>query len=163
VVSAANRTGCGHIASPAVRFTSFTSTLRALAGIAAATLLWLSPALAAERTLERGNGPEPDSLDPQRAQGLSAHQVLRDLYEGLVRTEADGALVAAAAEAIAVSPDGREYRFTLRADLRWSDGAPVAAGDFGWRARRSKPPSRPRIRARCASNWPPRRPISCTG
>lgn len=30
-------------------------------------LLWVAPLAA--RTLERGNGPEPDTLDPQRAQG----------------------------------------------------------------------------------------------
>lgn len=124
-----------------MRFTPFTGTLRALAAIAAVALLWLSPALAAERTLERGNGPEPDALDPQRAQGLSAHQVLRDLYEGLVRTDADGALVPAAAEAITVSPDGRAYRFTLRADLRWSDGAAVAAGDFAYALQRALDPA----------------------
>ena len=47
---------------------------------AALLALWLASPLAAQ-TLERGNGPEPDTLDPQRAQGLSAQQVLRDLED----------------------------------------------------------------------------------
>ena len=33
--------------------------------------------------LLRGNGPEPDSLDPQKARGFEAQTVLRDLCEGL--------------------------------------------------------------------------------
>ena len=37
--------------------------------------------LVAQPTLERGNGPEPDSLDPHRAQGVAAFNILRDLYE----------------------------------------------------------------------------------
>ncbi len=29
--------------------------------------------------LIRGNGPEPDSLDPQKARSVEAHMILRDL------------------------------------------------------------------------------------
>lgn len=85
--------------------------------------------------LHRGNGPEPDSLDLHLAQGLSAHNILRDLYDGLVRTTADGELAAAAAESWQVGDDGLTLTFTLRADARWSDGTPVTAADFvaGWR------------------------------
>jgi oligopeptide transport system substrate-binding protein len=82
------------------------------------------------QTLQRGNGPEPDSLDPQRAQGLSAQQVLRDLFEGLMRDDADGQLVPGAAAAVAVDPDGRRYVFSLRTDGRFADGTPVTADDF---------------------------------
>jgi oligopeptide transport system substrate-binding protein len=141
VVSAAQRADCGSVVKPAPWCAALTRTLRALAGCAAAMLLCWSPALAAARTLERGNGPEPDSLDPQRAQGLSAHQVLRDLFEGLVRTAADGTVLPAAATTIAVSPDGRAYRFTLRADLRWSDGQPVTAADFAYALQRALDPA----------------------
>jgi oligopeptide transport system substrate-binding protein len=38
--------------------------------------------------------------------------------------------VPAAAESWSVSPDGREYRFRLRAGLRWSNGDPLVAQDF---------------------------------
>ncbi|MCC6593942.1 MAG: peptide ABC transporter substrate-binding protein [Xanthomonadales bacterium] len=102
--------------------------------------LLLAAPLAA-RTLERGNGPEPDSLDPQRAQGLSAQQVLRDLYEGLLRDDADGRLVPGAAERYQISADGREYRFWLHADGRYADGAPLTAQDFVYALGRALDPA----------------------
>ena len=33
--------------------------------------------------LVRGGGPDPDSLDPQKARGFEAQAILRDLCEGL--------------------------------------------------------------------------------
>lgn len=81
-------------------------------------------------TLRRGNGPEPDTLDPQRARTDSGLHVLRDLYEGLTSVGRDGAPVPAAAESWTVSADGLEYTFHLRAGLRWSSGDPLVAQDF---------------------------------
>jgi len=95
------------------------------------------PAVAAapKRILRRGNGPEPESLDLHRARSESALTLLRDLYEGLASIDASGAPVPAAAERWEISPDGRTYRFTLRADARWSNGDAVVAEDFvaAWR------------------------------
>lgn len=102
----------------------------AVEGLRAALLALLLASPLAAQTLERGNGPEPDTLDPQRAQGLSAQQVLRDLFEGLMRDDAEGRLVPGAAESFERSPDGRTYTFRLRADSRYADGAPVTAADF---------------------------------
>ena len=81
-------------------------------------------------TLNRGNGPEPDSLDPQRARTEAAFNVLRDLFEGLTAVGPDGDAVPAAAESWTVSPDGLEYTFRLRAGLRWSNGDVVTATDY---------------------------------
>jgi oligopeptide transport system substrate-binding protein len=81
-------------------------------------------------TLRRGNGPEPDSLDPQRARTDTSLNVIRDLFEGLTAVGGDGRPVPAAAESWTVSTDGREYRFRLRQGLRWSNGDPVVGGDF---------------------------------
>lgn len=108
---------------------------------ALAALALLSAAALPARTLERGNGPEPDSLDPQRAQGLSAQQVLRDLYEGLMRDDAQGALVPGAAESYEIRDGGREYRFRLRADGRYADGAPLTAQDFEFALTRALDPA----------------------
>lgn len=85
--------------------------------------------------LRRGNGAEPESLDPQLARSEAALTVLRDLYEGLTAVGADGAPVLAAADRCDISPDGRTYRFHLRAGLRWSNGDRVVAEDFAaaWR------------------------------
>jgi oligopeptide transport system substrate-binding protein len=80
--------------------------------------------------LRRGNGPEPDTLDPQLARTDAAFNILRDLFEGLTSVGPDGSAVPAAAESWTVSADGRDYVFTLRAGLRWSNGDPVTAGDY---------------------------------
>jgi len=88
------------------------------------------PGTTEPRILRRGNGPEPDSLDPQRARTDSSLNVIRDLFEGLTAVGGDGRPVPAAAESWTVSPDGREYRFRLREGLRWSNGDLLVAQDF---------------------------------
>lgn len=89
----------------------------------------------AARELRRGNGSEPDSIDPQLARMEAAMTILRDSYEGLVAMAADGSPVPGAAERWEVSGDGRRYTFRLRAAARWSNGDRVVAEDFvaGWR------------------------------
>ncbi len=88
-------------------------------------------AAAAERTvLRRGNGPEPDTVDPQLARTDGSFNILRDLFEGLTAVGADGLPVPAAAESWDVSPDGLVYTFHLRAGLQWSNGDPLKAADY---------------------------------
>ena len=45
--------------------------------------------------LRRGNGPEPDTLDPQLARTDAAFNILRDLFEGLTAVGPDGSAVPA--------------------------------------------------------------------
>jgi len=85
----------------------------------------------AERsTLRRGNGPEADTLDPQRARTDAAFNILRDLFEGLTAVGPEGSAVPAAAESWTVSADGLEYVFRLRENLRWSNGDVLRAADY---------------------------------
>jgi oligopeptide transport system substrate-binding protein len=93
----------------------------------------------AESVLHRGNSVEPESLDPHRARGVSASNILRDLYEGLATEGPDGAIVPGVAERWEAAADGRLYTFHLRADARWSSGEPVTAADFveSWRRLRA--------------------------
>ncbi len=86
--------------------------------------------------LRRGNGTEPDSIDPQLARMESAMTILRDCYEGLVSMAPDGGTVAGAAESWVTSEDGRTYTFRLRGDARWSNGDPLVAQDFAFAFRR---------------------------
>jgi oligopeptide transport system substrate-binding protein len=81
-------------------------------------------------TLERGNGPEPDSLDPVRAQGLSAHQILRDLYEGLFVEGADGHPEPGVALSWRVDAAGLNWTFELDPEARFADGRAVLAEHF---------------------------------
>ncbi len=114
--------------------------------LAAGVVAWilLSPnesteppgAAAAPSVLNRGIGPEPETVDPQRSNTVQAHEVLRDLFEGLLSYDASGELAPGVAESWDVSPDGLEYRFFLRTTARWSNGEPVTAEDFVFSLRR---------------------------
>lgn len=87
-------------------------------------------------TLLRGNGPEPDSLDPQRARSFEAQTVLRDLYECLTAIGRDGGTVPGLAREWTVSGDGLLYTFMLRPEARWSNGDAVVAQDVVFALRR---------------------------
>jgi oligopeptide transport system substrate-binding protein len=95
----------------------------------------------APTVLRLGNGPEPETLDPQRAEGVSTANILRDLYEGLTRLGPDGQAGPAAASAWELSADGLDYVFHLRPGLRWSNGDALVAEDFAAGLRRSVDPA----------------------
>jgi oligopeptide transport system substrate-binding protein len=97
--------------------------------------------LAAEQVLNKSNGAEPQTLDPHRAEGVPASNILRDLFEGLVSEAPDGSLIPGAAAAWQINADGTVYTFTLRADGRWSNGDPVTAADFTYGIKRSVDPA----------------------
>ncbi len=80
--------------------------------------------------LLRGNGPEPDSLDPQRARSNESQTILRDACEGLTILAKDASPAPGVAKEWTISPDGKTYTFKLRTDARWSNGDAVVAADF---------------------------------
>src|ERR1700737_5460714 len=81
-------------------------------------------------TLLRGAGPEPDSLDPQKARSVESQGILRDLCEGLTTLDKTAGVAPGVATDWSVSADGRKYTFNLRSDARWSTGERVVASDF---------------------------------
>jgi oligopeptide transport system substrate-binding protein len=90
--------------------------------------------------LRKGNGPEPQTLDPHKAEGVPASNILRDLYEGLISEAADGQLIPGVAERWEISADGTIYTLYLRKTARWSNGEPLTAQDFVYSLRRSIDP-----------------------
>ena len=115
---------------------------RALAAAAACAMLVLAACSGGSKSggtsasgaqpniLLRGNGPDPDSLDPQRARSVESQTVLRDLCEGLTTLAKDASTAPGVAKEWGVSADGKTYTFTLRDDARWSNGDKVVALDF---------------------------------
>ncbi|HHH13481.1 MAG TPA: peptide ABC transporter substrate-binding protein, partial [Thiolapillus brandeum] len=74
------------------------SEMRRLLLLLLLPILSLQVAAGAEQVLRRGNGAEVQTLDPPRAEGVPASNILRDLYEGLVIEAPDGRLVPGAAD-----------------------------------------------------------------
>ena len=85
---------------------------------------------------ERITWAMPSAWDREATPGHSfsqpAFEVTRNLFCGLLAIGRDFDIEPALAETVAVSDDGRSYRFTLRADSCWSDGVPVTAHDFAF-------------------------------
>lgn len=103
---------------------------------AAAMFAAFPSSLNAEAIYQRGNDGDPETLDPHKTSLVSEAHLLRDLFEGLVIHDGTGRIVPGVAERWEISPDGRRYRFHLRADARWSNGEQVKADDFVFSLRR---------------------------
>ena len=80
--------------------------------------------------LRRGNGGDPQTLDPAKAEDVHSFRVLTDLFEGLVTLDASGNVTAGAAERWELSEDGLTYTFQLRQNLVWSNGEELTADHF---------------------------------
>ena len=78
----------------------------------------------------------PDYFDPGLSYTVTGWQVIQHVYLGLVGyTQAAGpsgaTLIPVLAESLpTVSADGKDYKFTLRSGLKYSNGQPVMASDF---------------------------------
>lgn len=96
--------------------------------------------LASEQVVRRGNGEEPETLDPHLAQGGPAAHVLRDLFEGLTAESAEGDIIPGTALRWNISRDARTYTFYLRRDITWSNGDPLNAEDFVYSLQRALNP-----------------------
>ena len=97
--------------------------------------------LAADQTLHKDNGAEPQTLDPHRATGVPEGNILRDLFEPLVMEKPNGELIPGAAASWTISDDGLIYTFNMRSEGRWSNGDPVTAHDFVYSLRRALDPA----------------------
>lgn len=83
-------------------------------------------------------GSEPDTIDPALNSAMDGATLASHLFAGLAKWEqtAEGGLtiVADCAEALpegTVNQDGTvTYTYTLKKDMKWSDGKPLTASDF---------------------------------
>ncbi|MBT2288077.1 peptide ABC transporter substrate-binding protein [Paenibacillus albidus] len=88
--------------------------------------------LAADQTLKINLSSEPPTFDPQQAQDSTSNAILKLMYEGLTRQNAEtGKAEEGMAESWDISADGLVYTFHLR-DAKWSNGDAVTAKDFAF-------------------------------
>ncbi|UPK42289.1 MULTISPECIES: peptide ABC transporter substrate-binding protein [Paenibacillus] len=89
-----------------------------------------SNGLAKDQVLKINLTAEPPTLDPAQAKDSQTNTVLKFLYEGLVRIDADGKEAPGVAKDWTISEDGLKYVFNLNPDAKWSNGDAITAEDF---------------------------------
>ena len=132
------REGTGRVGGRAPRGTRGNSTVitvlrallaltlvAALAGCSAGSTAYSSPSA---DSITIGFSAAPANLDFTRTDGAAIPQALLDnVYQGLVRLDANGAIVPQLATSWTVSPDRRTYDFQLRPGVTFTDGEPFTA------------------------------------
>jgi peptide/nickel transport system substrate-binding protein len=110
--------------------------------ILAGALAWIvPPALAAtpaDTLVMAKNIDDIISLDPAEAYELSGVEIDTNLYDRIMRFEADDVtkLVGGAAESYATSADGRTFTFKIRPGLKFQSGNPLRAEDAAFSIQR---------------------------
>ncbi|BBH52805.1 peptide ABC transporter substrate-binding protein [Fluviispira sanaruensis] len=88
------------------------------------------PMAAKVQEINIANNQEPTTFDPHNCHEVACSSILEQIFEGLVNVDQKGVIVPAQAEKWTMSPDGKKYTFTLRKNLKWSDGTKITAQDF---------------------------------
>lgn len=86
--------------------------------------------LADKQVVSYAIGSTPETLDPGINVDWNSQNVMKSLFDTLVRQDNTGAIVGSAAERWETSEDGKTWTFYLRPNATWSDGKPVLAADF---------------------------------
>lgn len=70
-----------------------------------------------------------ESLDPHVAVAAGTHEIMFNIYEGLVKPDPDGNMIPAVASSYSVEDEGKTYIFTLRDGVKFHDGTTVTVQD----------------------------------
>lgn len=90
-----------------------------------------------ENVLRYALATTPVTLDPGKVQDVDTHDLLRQVFEGLVTWGEDNRVQPQLAESWEVLDGGKTYVFHLRKDARFHNGRPVVAADFKWTMERN--------------------------
>lgn len=92
-------------------------------------------------TLNLNLASEPDKLDPALNTTVDGACLVVNSFEGLCAYNPEGAVELALADSYEVSEDGTSYTFTMKDDLKWSDGSELTAKDFEYSWKRAADPA----------------------
>ncbi len=81
-------------------------------------------------------GPNPETLDPALNSAVDGGNMLITLFETLLIIDENNEVQPGQAEKWDVSEDGLTWTFTMRDDLKWSDGSKLDATDFEYTMKR---------------------------
>jgi oligopeptide transport system substrate-binding protein len=96
---------------------------------------------APSQTLRVNLGSYPDTIDPQKSSFVNEIAHLKLMYEGLTRLDDKLETVPGAAEKWEYNSDATELTFTLRANLKYSDGSLLNAKRFEYSLLRNIDPT----------------------
>ncbi len=88
-------------------------------------------------TLRINLASEPDKLDPALNSSVDGACLAIAAFGGLYTWNAEGQLVPGFASGHEMSADGMTYTFTMKDDLKWSNGDPLTAKDFEYSWKRA--------------------------
>src|SRR5262249_54817148 len=75
---------------------------------------------------------DPPTLDPHASPSAVTFQITSSIAERLLYEGRDGKIVPYLATGYQVSADGKSFTFTLRKDVKFSDGTPFNAAAVKW-------------------------------
>ncbi len=90
-----------------------------------------------EKVLRINLGSYPDIIDPQKSSFVNEIAHLQMMYEGLTKLDKDLNTVPGAAEKWEYSEDLKTITFTLRKDLKYSDGSVLNAARYAYALKRN--------------------------
>ncbi|VAW41189.1 Oligopeptide ABC transporter, periplasmic oligopeptide-binding protein OppA (TC 3.A.1.5.1) [hydrothermal vent metagenome] len=96
--------------------------------------------LAEKQILRKGNGSQPQTLDPHKGEGVPGSNIQRDLFEGLLAKAPNGDLIPGVATSWDFDEANLTYRFKIRDNAYWSDGTRLTAYDCEYGLQRSLDP-----------------------
>ncbi len=86
------------------------------------------------------NWSDPPTLDPHLVTDTTSAGIVVEIFSGLVSLDENLEISPELAESWSISGGGTVYEFTLRKDLKFSNGDPVTTEDFRWSLERAAHP-----------------------
>ena len=92
-------------------------------------------------SLSEGVIGAPRFINPVLAVSDADRDLTALVYSGLLKANPEGGYIPDLAESYTISPDGKTYTFTLRANARFEDGTPVTADDVLFTIQKTQDPT----------------------